>query len=111
MNCFFFHLGGAEVNENAIRIARMVTRRQKIMARYRSYHGATAGAITLTGDPRRWANEPGIPGVVRFFDPYKYRSHLYREGDGDAAFTRRCLDEIEEIIAYEGGNTIAAMVI
>lgn len=111
LNRFFFTLGGAEANENAIRIAKMVTGRQKIMARYRSYHGATAGSITLTGDPRRWANEPGIPGVVRFFDPYKYRSHLYREGDSDKAFTRRCLDEIEEIIAYEGPNTIAAMVI
>ncbi len=97
LSCFFFTLGGADANENAIRIARMVTGRQKIMARYRSYHGATLGAVSLTGDPRRWANEPGIPGVVRFFDPYKYRSHLFREGDTDAEFTRRCLDEIEEI--------------
>ena len=111
LNRFFFTLGGAEANENAIRIARMVTGRQKIMVRYRSYHGATAGAISLTGDPRRWANEPGIPGVVRFFDPYKYRSHLYRDGDSDEAFTRRCLDEIEEIIAYEGPKTIAAIFI
>ena len=111
LNRFFFTLGGAEANENAIRIARMVSGRQKIMARYRSYHGATAGAISLTGDPRRWANEPGIPGVVRFFDPYKYRSHLYREGDSDAAFTKRCLDEVEEIVAYEGPHTIAAMFI
>ncbi len=83
LNRFFFTLGGAEANENAIRIARIVSGRQKIMVRYRSYHGATAGAISLTGDPRRWANEPGIPGVVRFFDPYKYRSHLYREGDSE----------------------------
>jgi taurine--2-oxoglutarate transaminase len=89
----------------------MVTGRQKIMARYRSYHGATSGAISLTGDPRRWANEPGLPGVVRFFDPYKYRSHLYREGDSDEMFTRRCLDEIEEILAYEGPQTIAAIFI
>ena len=111
LNRFFFTLGGAEANENALRIARMVTGRQKIMVRYRSYHGATAGAISLTGDPRRWANEPGIPGVVRFFDPYKYRSHLYREGDSDAEFTSRCLDEIEEIVAYEGPHTIAAMFI
>jgi taurine---2-oxoglutarate transaminase len=111
LNHFFFTLGGAEANENAIRIARAVTGRQKIMARYRAYHGATAGGITLTGDPRRWANEPGIPGVVRFFDPYKYRSHLYREGDSDADFTRRCLEEVEEIIMYEGPQTIAAMFI
>jgi taurine--2-oxoglutarate transaminase len=111
LNRFFFTLGGAEANENAIRIARMVSGRQKIMVRYRSYHGATAGAITLTGDPRRWANEPGIPGVVRFFDPYKYRSHLYREGDSDATFTDRCLAEIEEILAYEGAHTVAAIFI
>ena len=69
----------------------------------------SAGAISLTGDPRRWANEPGIPGVVRFFDPYKYRSHLHRDGDSDATFTQRCLDEVEETIMYEGGHTIAAM--
>jgi taurine--2-oxoglutarate transaminase len=81
------------------------------MVRYRSYHGATAGAISLTGDPRRWANEPGIPGVVRFFDPYAYRSHLFREGDSEEAFTRRCLDEVEEILAYEGAQTIAAIFI
>lgn len=111
LNRFFFTLGGAEANENAIRIARITTGRQKIMARYRSYHGATLGAVSLTGDPRRWANEPGIPGVVRFFDPYKYRSHSYREGDTDAEFTRACLAEIEEIVAYEGGHTIAAMFI
>ncbi|HJQ38223.1 MAG TPA: aminotransferase class III-fold pyridoxal phosphate-dependent enzyme [Thermoanaerobaculia bacterium] len=109
LNRFFFTLGGAEANENALRIAKMVTGRQKVMVRYRAYHGATAGAISMTGDPRRWANEPGIPGVVRFFDPYKYRSHLYREGDSDADFTRRCLDEVEEILMYEGGHTIAAM--
>ena len=111
LNHFFFTLGGAEANENALRIARTVTGRQKIMVRYRSYHGATAGAISLTGDPRRWPNEPGIPGVVRFFDPYKYRSHLYREGDSDETFTGRCLDEVEEIIAYEGPKTIAAIFI
>jgi taurine---2-oxoglutarate transaminase len=109
LNRFFFTLGGAEANENAIKIARQVSGRQKIMVRYRSYHGATAGSMTLTGDPRRWPNEPGIPGVVRFFDPYKYRSHHYREGDSDAAFTQRCLDEVEEIVMYEGGHNIAAM--
>ena len=111
LNRFFFTLGGAEANENAIRVARMVTGRQKIMARYRSYHGATSGAISLTGDPRRWANEPGLPGVVRFFDPYKYRSHLYRDGDSDEMFTHRCLDEIEETLMYEGAHTIAAIFI
>lgn len=111
LNRFFFTLGGAEANENAIRIARIVTGRQKIMARYRSYHGATLGAISLTGDPRRWANEPGMPGVVRFFDPYQYRSHLHRDGDSEKEFAQRCLDEIEETIMYEGPQTIAAIFI
>jgi taurine--2-oxoglutarate transaminase len=68
---FFFTLGGAEATENAVKMARAVTGRHKIVARYRSYHGATYGAMTLTGDHRRWGNEPGIPGVVRIFDPYK----------------------------------------
>lgn len=111
LNRFFFTLGGTEANEHALRMARMITGRHKIMARYRSYHGATLGAMTLTGDPRRWANEPGMPGVVRFFDPYAYRSHSYRDGDDDSTFVARCLAEIEEIIAYEGAQTIAAMFI
>ena len=55
----FFTNGGAEANENAIKVARWITGRHKIIARYRSYHGATGGAITLTGDPRRWHAEPG----------------------------------------------------
>jgi taurine--2-oxoglutarate transaminase len=108
---FFFTLGGAEANESAIKLARGFTGRHKILARYRSYHGATAGAITLTGDHRRWANEPGIPGVIRFFDPYKYRSQLYEEGDSDEVFTRKCLDQIEEILIYEGPHTVAAIFI
>jgi len=108
---FFFTLGGAEANENAIKLARGYTGRQKIITRYRSYHGATGGAISLTGDPRRWANEPGVPGVVRVFDPYKYRNPLYREGDSDEDFARRCLDQIEEVIMYEGPQTIAAVFI
>src|SRR5438034_245967 len=70
IDAFFFTNGGAEANENAIRIARMFTGRHKIAARYRSYHGGTAGALTLTGDPRRWASEPGIPGVIRIPDFY-----------------------------------------
>jgi taurine--2-oxoglutarate transaminase len=108
---FFFTLGGAEANESAIKMARAVTGRQKIVTRYRSYHGATSGAITLTGDHRRWANEPGIPGVIRIFDPYKYRSPLYREGEGDEVFARKCLDQIEEVLMYEGPHTIAAFFI
>ena len=69
---FFFTLGGAEANENALRLARIVTGRQKVIAHHRSYHGATAGSISVTGDPRRWANEPGIPGVIRVLDPWRW---------------------------------------
>lgn len=108
---FFFTLGGAEANESAIKMARQFTGRQKILTRYRSYHGATAGSITLTGDHRRWANEPGIPGVIRVFDPYKYRSQLYTEGDSDEVFARKCLDQIEEVLMYEGPHTVAAVFI
>ena len=111
LDTFFFTLGGAEANENAIKMAREFTGRHKIVTRYRSYHGATAGAMTLTGDPRRWANEPSIPGVIRAFDPYKYRSHLYQEGDSDQVFSQKCLDQLEETMMYEGPQTIAAVFI
>jgi len=104
----FFTNGGAEANENAIKIARWVTGRHKIIARYRSYHGATAGAITLTGDPRRWAAEPGIPGVVHAMDPYRYRCRWC--GDKPAC-TLDCLQHIEDIITFEGPQTIAAVIV
>src|SRR3954470_9487020 len=70
IDVFFFTNGGAEANENAIKLARQATGRHKILARYRSYHGGSAGSMTLTGDPRRWAAEPGLPGVVHVLDPY-----------------------------------------
>ena len=95
----FFTLGGAEANENAIRIAKAVTGRQKILARYRSYHGATYATITLTGDPRRWANEPGMPGVVHVLDPY----HGTQRGTDDA---QTALAYLEETIMLEGPETI-----
>jgi taurine---2-oxoglutarate transaminase len=104
----FFTNGGAEANENAIKIARWVTGRQKIVARYRSYHGATAGAISLTGDPRRWAAEPGIPGVVHVLDPYQYRCRWC--GDKPAC-TMDCLRHIEDVLAFEGPETVAAIIV
>ena len=104
IDTFFFTNGGAEANENAVKLARFYTGRHKIMARYRSYHGATAGAITLTGDPRRWAAEPGMPGVIRFPDEY----HGIQRG-WDAV--DRSLAAIEEIIQLEGPNTIAGLMI
>ena len=104
IDTFFFTNGGAEANENAIKLARMVTGRHKILARYRSYHGGTAGAISLTGDPRRWASEPGIPGVVRVLDPY----HGIQRGWDTAA---ESLANLEETIQLEGPNTIAAFIL
>jgi taurine--2-oxoglutarate transaminase len=99
---FFFTNGGAEANENAIKIARMYTGRHKVLSFYRSYHGGTAGAITLTGDPRRWAAEPGIPGVVHVLNPY----HGIQRGWDSADIA---LGRIEETIQLEGPNTIAAL--
>jgi len=109
---FFYTLGGADANENAIKIARAYTGRHKILTRYRSYHGATAGAMAATGDPRRVAWEPGVmPGVVHFLDPYRYRSTFHRANPdiSEAEFTRDYLNHLEEIIQYEGPETIAAV--
>ncbi|MGB3703494.1 MAG: aminotransferase class III-fold pyridoxal phosphate-dependent enzyme [Anaerolineales bacterium] len=114
LNHFFFTLGGAEANENAIKIARAFTGKHKILARYRSYHGATAGAMSLTGDPRRLAWEPNLmTGVVHFLDPYRYRSTFHRSNPGisESDFTQDYLNHLEEIITYEGPETIAAIII
>jgi taurine--2-oxoglutarate transaminase len=106
INTFFYTLGGAEANENAIKAARLFTGRHKIIARYRSYHGATHGVMSLTGDPRRWPNEPGMSGVVRVMDPTPYD---YSFGSNDDEIVRNNLAYLEEVIAYEGPHTIAAM--
>jgi taurine--2-oxoglutarate transaminase len=103
LNRFFFTLGGAEANENALRMARMYTGRQKVMAYHRSYHGATAGAISVTGDPRRWANEPGIPGIIRVLDPWRWAR-------SEAEPVEEHLAYIEEVMQYEGPHTIAAFI-
>jgi taurine---2-oxoglutarate transaminase len=105
--CFFTN-AGAEANENAIKIARMVTGKWKIISRYRSYHGATYGAIALTGDPRRPPVEPAMPGVVRVFDPYCYRCSFGKEQD---SCKMECAKHIEEVIQYENPSTIAAVII
>lgn len=102
----FFTLGGAEANENAIKLARMVTGRSKIITRYRSYHGATYGAVSASGDPRRLANEPGIPGIVRVFDPYCYRCVF---GQSRETCRRECVSHIEQVIQFEGPENVAAI--
>jgi taurine---2-oxoglutarate transaminase len=107
-----FTLGGADANENAIKIARAHTGRHKILTRYRSYHGATAGAMAATGDPRRVVWEPNLmSGVVHFLDPYRYRSTFHRSNPtvSEADFTLDYLNHLEEIIRYEGPETIAAI--
>ena len=109
-----FTLGGADANENAIKIARAYTGRHKILSRYRSYHGASAGAMAATGDPRRVAWEPGLmPGVVHFLDPYRYRSTFHRTNPdiSEADFTQDYLNHLEEIIQYEGPHSVAAIMI
>ena len=108
LNTFFYTLGGAEANENAIKAARLYTGRHKILVRHRSYHGGTHGAITLTGDPRRWPSEPGMPGVVRVLDPRPYE---FSFGTTDAEIVANNLKYLAEVIAYEGPQNIAAMFI
>jgi taurine---2-oxoglutarate transaminase len=101
IDVFFFTNGGADANENAIKLARAYTGRHKILARYRSYHGGTAGAMALTGDPRRWSVEPGMPGVVHVLDPYHGMARGWDSAEESLAM-------IEEIIQLEGAQTIAA---
>ena len=98
----FFTLGGAEAIENAIKLARAYTGRHKILARYRAYHGATLGAMTLTGDPRRWANEPALVGVVRYPDTHRW-------GEAEPRPAAEALQGLEDVIRYEGAHTIAAI--
>ena len=114
LNRFLFTLGGADANENAIKLARAYTGKHKILARYRSYHGASAGAMAVTGDPRRVAWEPNLmTGVVHFLDPYRYRSTFHRTNANitEADFCQDYLNHLEEIILYEGQETIAAILL
>ena len=97
MNKVFFTLGGAEAIENAIKLARHYTGRYKVLARYRAYHGATFGAMTLTGDPRRWANEPGLVGVVRYPDTHRW-------GEAEPRPVAEALQGLEDVIRYEGAQ-------
>ena len=105
----FFTNAGADANENAIKIARMYTGRKKVFSRYRSYHGSSFGAGNLTGEPRRYPLEPGIPGFVKFFDPYIYREPIEFKSEEEA--TRFYLTKLREQIIYEGPDNVAAIVL
>ena len=104
IDVFFFTNGGAEANENAIKLARQATGKWKVLARYRSYHGATGGVITATGDPRRWAAETGVWGVVRIPDTQPW-------GEAEPRPVEELLRETERVILYEGPQTIAAIIL
>ncbi len=108
MGKVFFTNAGADANENAVKIARMYTGKNKIFSRYRSYHGSSFGAGNLTGEPRRYALEPGIPGFVKFIDPYIYREAVEFQSEAEA--TDYYLKKLEEQIQYEGPDSIAAIV-
>jgi taurine--2-oxoglutarate transaminase len=105
----FFTNAGAEAVENALRMARVHTGRHKVMAAYRSYHGATAGAIAVTGDPRRWASEPSTPGVVRYWGPYLYRSAFHAQTEEEES--ARALQHLRDLIMVESPQTIAAILL
>lgn len=110
LNRAFFTNGGTDGIENAMKMARLYTGRQKVLTRYKSYHGATFGAMSAGGDPRRLANEPGVPWIVRMPDPYAYRNPVYRgrtAEEGDAILA----EMIEDIVLMEGPETCAAILL
>jgi taurine---2-oxoglutarate transaminase len=104
----FFCLSGAEANENAVKMARLVTGRKKIVARTRSYHGATLAMLSLSGDPRRAPFEPGLPGVVRMGDPYCFRCPFGKE---PTSCSHECAQDLETVLLREGPDTVAAVIL
>jgi taurine--2-oxoglutarate transaminase len=109
LDMVFFTNGGAEATENAIRMARLHTGRHKVLSTYRSYHGATTGAITLTGDPRRWPSEPAAPGIVHFWGPYPYRSAFFSKDEDEER--ERALAHLADVLMVEGESNVAAIVL
>jgi len=105
----FFTNGGTEANEHALRMARLHTGRLKVLSAYRSYHGATGASITLTGEPRRWGAEPGMPGVVHFLGPYLYRSAF--AATTEAEESTRALAHLRQVIEFEGPGSVAAVLL
>ena len=109
LDMVFFTNGGAEANENAVRMARLHTGRNKVLTTYRSYHGATAAAIVATGDPRRWPSEPGPGGFVKFMGPYLYRSPFWSTTEAEEA--ERALAHLDEVLMFEGPQNVAAILL
>ena len=109
LNKVFFTNGGAEAIEHATRLARLHTGRIKVLASYRSYHGATTTAINLTGDPRRWENDYGSAGVVHFFGPFLYRSPFHSATEEEECV--RALEHLEQVVQFEGPSNVAAIVL
>ena len=105
----FFTTGGGEANEDAIKIARTITGRHKVLSAYRSFHGSAPGAGSLTGENRRWPNEPGIPGIVHFFAPFPYRSPFHTRDAAEES--QRAIKHLEDVILYEGRDRVAAILI
>lgn len=105
----FFTNGGADANEHAVRMARSHTGRHKVLTTYRSYHGGTHLAVNMTGDPRRWASDQGSAGTVHFFGPFLYRSVF--SSTTEAEECERALAHLAQVIALEGPDTIAAIVL
>ncbi len=105
LNMVLFTNGGAESVESAVRMARLHTGRQKVMSTYRSYHGSTSTAIAMTGDPRRWPNETGTAGIVKFWGPYAYRSAFHSSNEKEEC--QRALQHLEDTLMVEGPHTIA----
>ncbi|WP_396893650.1 aspartate aminotransferase family protein [[Mycobacterium] wendilense] len=109
LNKVFFTNAGADAVEHAVRMARLHTGRHKVLSRYRSYHGGTDTAVNLTGDTRRWPNDHGTSGVVHFNGPFLYRSSFYAETEEQES--QRALEYLDRLIAMEGPDTIAAIIL
>jgi taurine--2-oxoglutarate transaminase len=109
LNRIFFTNGGADANEHAVRMARLVTGRYKVMSTYRSYHGGTTTAVNLTGDPRRWPSDYASAGTIHFWGPFLYRSAFHAQTEQEEC--ARALEHLERTIVFEGPDTIAAIVL
>lgn len=105
----FFTTAGADANDDAVRLARTVTGRAKILSAYRSFHGSSGTSIMLTGEDRRWGGEPGAPSIMRFFAPYPYRSPFHASTPEEEL--SRAIEHLERILMHEDPQRVAAILI